>query len=91
MKESWKTINELRNKRSKSSNTDCLKDSNKEIVYRSNISNAKKGFFCSVGKDLAERIYQIPKPLLSGNYETNTNSADFHFEFQHTTFPCIYN
>ena len=33
MKESWKTINELRNKRSKSSNIDCPKDSDKEIVH----------------------------------------------------------
>ena len=33
MKESWKTINELLNKRSKSSNIDCLKESGTETMY----------------------------------------------------------
>ena len=33
MKESWKAINELLNKRSKSSNIDCLKESGSETVH----------------------------------------------------------
>ena len=34
MKESWKAINELLNKRSKSSNIDCLKESGSETVHK---------------------------------------------------------
>ena len=53
MKESWKAINELLNKRSKSSNIDCLKESGSETVHKKDISNAMNNFFCSVGKDLS--------------------------------------
>ena len=34
MKESWKAINEILNKRSKSSNIDCLKESGSETVHK---------------------------------------------------------
>ena len=34
MKESWKTVNELLNKRSKSCNIDCLKDSGNELLTK---------------------------------------------------------
>ena len=53
MKESWKAINELLNKRSKSNNIDCLRESGSETVRKKDISNAMNSFFCSVGKDLA--------------------------------------
>ena len=45
MKESWKTINELLNKRSKSSNIDCLKENGSETVHKKGISNAMNNFF----------------------------------------------
>ena len=56
MKESWKTINELLNKRSKSSNFECLKDLGTETVHKKEISNVMNNFFCSVGKDLANKL-----------------------------------
>ena len=40
MKESWKAINELLNKRSKSSSIDCLKESGTEILNKKDVSNA---------------------------------------------------
>ena len=79
MKESWKTVNELLNKRSKSSNIDCLKESGSETVHKKDISNAMNSFFCSVGKDLAEKIDPAPNPLLAGDYEINKHKATFHF------------
>ena len=79
MKESWKTINEILNKRSKSSNIDCLKESGSETVHRKHISNAMNSFFCSIGKDLAEKIDPALNPLLAGDYETNKHKATFHF------------
>ena len=78
IKESWKTINLLLNKRSKSSNIDCLKDSDSETVCKKEISNKMNTFFCSVGKDLADRIDPVSNPFLSGHYKVNPDKADFH-------------
>ena len=62
MKESWKTINELLSKRSKSSNTDSLKESGSETVHRKDIPDAMNSYFCSVGKDLADKISPLAIP-----------------------------
>ena len=75
MKESWKTINELLNKRSKSSNIDCLKESSSETVHRKDIPGAINSYFCSVGKDLADKISPVANPLLSGEFEMNKTKA----------------
>ena len=45
MKESWKTINEPLNKRSKSSNIDCLKEWDSETVCKKKNSNKMSTFF----------------------------------------------
>ena len=79
MKESWKTINELSNKRSKSSNINSLKESGSETVYRKDIPDAMNSYFCSVGKDLADKISQVPNSLLSGDFEMNKTKANVHF------------
>ena len=78
MKESWKTINELLNKGSKSSNIDSLKDSGSETVPKKEIPNKMNRFFRSVGKDLADEIDSAPNSLLSGDYAVNQNKARFH-------------
>ena len=57
MKESWKTINEFLNKRSKSSSIDCLKDSGTETRNKKDVSNAMNNFFCTIGRDLADNIH----------------------------------
>ena len=80
MKESWKTINEFLNKRSKSSNIDCLIENGSQTVHKKNISNTMNSFFCSVGKDLADKIDSSPNPLLSGDYDVNKNKAKFRFK-----------
>ena len=61
MKESWQPINELLNKRSKSSNIDCLKESGSGTVHKKDISNAMNSFFCPVGKDLADKKLTQPQ------------------------------
>ena len=35
--------------------------------------------FCSVGKDLADKIDPAPNPLLAGDYEINKHKATFRF------------
>ena len=79
MEESWKTINELLNKRSKSSNIDSFKGSGSETVHRKDIPDAMSSYFCSVGKDLANKISPVANPLLSGDFEMNKAKAKFHF------------
>ena len=79
MKESWKTINELLNKRSKSCNIDCIKDSGNAIVNRREISSTMNNFFCAIGEKLASKINAIPNPLLSGDYGDINNNVGSMF------------
>ena len=77
MKESWKAINELPNKRSKSCNIDCLRDSGNGINNKKEISNIMNSFFCTIGEELASKIDATPNPLLSGDYFDTNNIARF--------------
>ena len=80
LKESWKTINELLNKRSKSSSIDCLKESGTETRNKKDVSNAMNNFSCTIGRELADKIQPAINPLLSGEYEANKDKAKFHFK-----------
>ena len=80
MKESWKTINELLNKRSKSSNIDCLNESGIETRNKKDVSNSMNNFFCTIGRELADKIQPASNPLLSGDYEVNKDKAKFNFK-----------
>ena len=79
MKESCKTINDLLNKRSKSSNIDSLKESGSETVHRKDIPDTMNSYICLVGKDLADKISTVANPLLSGDFEMNKAKTKFHF------------
>ena len=48
VKVSWKAVNELLNKRSKSSNIKCLNEAGTETVHKKGISDAMNNFFCSI-------------------------------------------
>ena len=80
MKESWKTIKELLNKRSKSSSIDCLKESGTETRNEKDVFNAMTNLFCTIGRDLVDKIQPAANPLLSGEYEINKDKAKFHFK-----------
>ena len=79
MKESWKTINQVVNKRPKSTNIDLLKGPGREIVNRQEISNTMNEYFCSVGKDLASKVEDAPNPMLTGKYNLNPDNKRFNF------------
>ena len=51
MKESWKTINQVLNKSSKSTTIDLLKESHGEVVNKQEIFNSMNAYFCSVGSN----------------------------------------
>ena len=80
MKETWKTLNQLMNKRFKSTNIDLLKEDDKNISNRKEISDTMNKYFCSVGKALAEEIENTPNPLLSGEYQLNPGNLMFELK-----------
>ena len=83
MKESWKTINLLFNKRSKSTNIDLLRDQNNTISNKGEISQSMNSFFCSIGKDLASNIEDGHDPLIFCDYFLNSDAAKFAFKSIH--------
>ena len=80
MKETWKTLNQLMNKRSKSTNINLMKQDGKNISNKKEISDIMNKYFCSVGKALAEEIEDTPNPLLSGEYQLNQGNLMFEFK-----------
>jgi len=59
IKETWKTINQLFNKWSKSTNKDVLRDQDKTISNKGELSQSMNSFFCSNGEDLASNVRAI--------------------------------
>ena len=80
MKETSKTLNQLMNKRSKSTNIDLLKQDDKNISKKTEMSDTMNKYFCSVGKALAEEIEDTPNPLLSGEYQLNYGNLMLEFK-----------
>ena len=61
----------------KSSNINCLKSLVQRSPAKKETSNKMNNFFCSVGVDLANKL--VSNPLISGDYDVNTNKTKFHF------------
>ena len=79
-KDSRRTINELLNKRSKSSNIDTLKGSDSKTVRKKDIAWEMNSFFSSIGKELADKIGAVSNPFLSGSLVVNKSNAIFQFK-----------
>ena len=60
MKETWKTLNQLMNKRPKSTNIDLLKQDGMNISNKKEITDTMNKYFCSVGKPLQRRLRKLP-------------------------------
>ena len=80
MKKSWKSINQVLNKWSKSTNINNLSTPDGVIVNKQKITDTMNEYFCSVGKDLAEKIEYAPKLLLSRDYKVNPEEKCFRFK-----------
>ena len=59
MVKSWRTIKQLLNKRSKSTNMHITSDKGIEIITKKEISNAMSKYLCSVGRDLAKKLINL--------------------------------
>ena len=56
LKETWKTINLLLNKRSKTTNIESLKVDDQDVVDNAEIAQSMNKFFCRVGEKLSDDI-----------------------------------
>ena len=56
IKETWKTINQLVNKRSKTTEISTIRESDQVISDPTEIADWMNQFFCSVGQDLSDKI-----------------------------------
>lgn len=74
LKETWKTLNLLLNKRSKTTNVGSLNVDGEVISENSGIARSMNEFFCSVGSNLSVKIPQQPNPLLCGEYKINEST-----------------
>ena len=79
-KETWKTINQLVNKRSKTTEILSLKDGEHTISKPQDIAETMNKFFCNVGKDLSENIPNKENPLLNGDYGERETDSTFPFK-----------
>ncbi len=79
LKETWRTINKLFNKRSKTTKISSLKVDGQEITDTQQISNSINDFFCNIGEELSEKIPNHTNPLLDGQYNVNPSNAAFKF------------
>ena len=65
----WRAINEIINKKSKSTNINCIKNSGQEISNNREIANAMNDCFSSIDTDIASKIEETVNPLLSGKLQ----------------------
>ena len=80
VKGTWETINQLLKKGSKATNIKNLNVDGVEVSCNDDIANFMYDYFCSVGKDLAKDVPDIPNPLINGDYTINTDWSSFHFK-----------
>ena len=79
MKETWNIINQLINKRSKTTNISSLVVDETCLTKSSEITHSMNAYFCNIGCKLSSKIPNIENPLLSVDYSINENHARFHF------------
>ena len=78
-KETWNALNQLMNKKSKTTNINYVKQEGNVISNKKAISDTMNQLFCSIGTTPAEEIEDSPNPLLSGKYHLNPKSSSFKF------------
>ena len=72
-------INQLVNKRSKTTNVSSLQEDNNILTSSDEIAESMNQYFCSIGQKLSEKIPHAENPLLHGDFFLNKNSTRFQF------------
>ena len=72
-------MNQVINKRSKTTNIRALKDGDETITDTKSIADTMNHFFCNVGINLADKIPAKPNPLLNGDFGDPPSCEPFLF------------
>ena len=80
LKNTWKTINQVLNKKSKTTHITSLEVEGKTVSGDTAIAESMNNFFCEICKTLSDKIPQSSNPFLDNDYEVNPKSVQFHFE-----------
>ena len=56
-----------------------IQEPGRNILNKQSISETMNDFFCSIGRNLADKIENSPNLLLSGGYEVNPLNRKFKF------------
>ena len=79
LKKTWKTINQVINKKSSTTVVPCLTVDGQTVRGHKDIASSMNEYFCSVGNKLSEKIPKKANPLLSGEYAIETPPLSFSF------------
>ena len=79
LKSTWKTINNVLNKKSKTTNIASLNVEGKHISTNADIAESINNFFCTIGETLSDKIPSARNPLLENDYVINPEKTRFQF------------
>ena len=79
IKGSWRAINKIINKKSKSTKINNIKYCGRDISSNSEIANVMNDHICTIGTGHAKNIEEMVNPLLSGRYQMKISALKFKF------------
>ena len=79
LKSTSKTINNVLNKKSKTTNIASLNVEGKHISTNADIAESINNFFCTIGETLSDKIPSARNPLLENDYMINPEKTRFQF------------
>ena len=79
LKRTWQTINNVLNKKSKTTNITSLDIDGKHISTNVDIAESMNNLFCTIQETLSDKIAQTRNPLLENDYEVNSQKTKFMF------------
>ena len=79
LKRTWQIINNVLNKKSKTTNIASLNIDGKHVSTNAEIAESMNNFFCTIGETLSDKIAQTRNPLLENDYEVNPHKTKFMF------------
>ena len=80
LKNTWKVINQVLNKKSKTTNIPSLNIDGNVVLNGRDLAESVNGFFCNVGNNLSSIIPHKKNPLLENEYSVNEEESQFHFQ-----------
>ena len=75
----WKTINIVLNKKSKTTNILSISIEGKHISSSAGIAESMNDFFCAIGETLSGKIPRAKNPLLENDHEVNPQKTMINF------------